>query len=76
MRCQITAPQGKIKKKAASVATESGKRTSGHADKKTELSRTKQTTLRKEHKMGEGTDKKAASSGSFVSNEQLECEDC
>lgn len=57
------------------MATESGKHTSVHTDKKTELSRTKQTTLRKEHEMGEDTDKKTASSGSLVYNEQLECED-
>lgn len=58
------------------MATESGKHTSVHTDKKTELSRTKQTTLRKEHEIGEDTDKKTAWSGSLVYNEQLECEVC
>lgn len=71
-----SSPRERKKQKPASVATESGKHTSVHTDKKTELSRTKQTRLRKEHEMGKDTDEKTASSGSFVHNEQLECEDC
>lgn len=62
------------KEKLASVATGSGKHTSVHSNEKPELSRTKR--LREKNEMGEDTDKKTERSGSFVYNEQLECEGC
>lgn len=62
------------KEKLASVATGSGKHTSVHSNEKPELSRTKR--LREKNEMGEDMDKKTERSGSFVYNEQLECEGC
>lgn len=75
------------KEKLASVATGSGRHTSVHSNEKPELSRTKR--LREENEMvgkevggwrwqrwGEDVDKKTERSGSFVYNEQSECEGC
>lgn len=67
------------------MATGSGRHTSVHSNEKPELSRTKR--LREENEMvgnggggrqrwGEDVDKKTERSGSFVYNEQSECEGC
>lgn len=62
------------KEKLVSVATGSGKHTSVHSYEKPELSKTKRS---REKKLNGGRhNKKTEWSGSFVYNEQLECEDC